>query len=56
MMPHVGTHDGKILPKNLHDKKISYTFGLQVRFKMKLLLTDYQNYAVPKLEKKINSN
>ena len=34
---HVGTNDGKILPKIPHDKKVSYTFGLQDRFKIKPL-------------------
>ena len=32
--------------------KVSYTFGLKERFQIKLLFTDYSNYAVPKLKKK----
>ena len=32
---HVGTNHGKILPKIPHDKKVSYTFGPQDRFKIK---------------------
>ena len=34
---HVGTNDGKMLPKIPNDKKVSYIFGLQDRFKIKPL-------------------
>jgi len=41
MMPHFGTYDGKMLIKNQCDEKnISYTFGQQESFKMKLLFPD----------------
>ena len=52
MIAHVGTNDGKILPKRLYDQKVPYTIGIQKRFFKKLLFTDYYNYAVPKLERK----
>ena len=34
---HVGTNDGKIRPQIPNDKKVSYTFGLEDRFKIKPL-------------------
>ena len=49
MMPHFGTNDTKIMQKNSYNTKISYMFEGQDIFKVKLLFTEYQGCAVPKL-------
>ena len=51
MMPHFGANDAKIMLRSSYNTKIYYMFEGEEIFKVKLLFTEYQSSAVPKLDK-----